>query len=64
MRYSIGEELELGKSKVKGKEMVKRKERLEKERREEAMRVCREGLEDPFTHLSAFVLCLSRGTSP
>ena len=51
MKYPLGDEALLG-DEVKGKKR-ERKDRLLRERRDEALRVCEEGLKDPFTHLSA-----------
>ncbi|GAA5922491.1 hypothetical protein JCM3775_005748 [Rhodotorula graminis] len=49
MKYPLGDEALLG-DEVKGKKR-ERKDRLLRERRDEALRVCEEGLKDPFTHL-------------
>ena len=51
MKYPLGAEAD-----AKG---AKKRERLLRERREEAMRVCEDGLRDPYTHLSARYLFIS-----
>ncbi|GAA5843828.1 hypothetical protein JCM9279_000159 [Rhodotorula babjevae] len=49
MKYPLGDETLLG-DEVKGKKR-ERKDRMLRERRDEALRVCEQGLKDPFTHL-------------